>query len=344
MAYLPGTITVSNITDVGATITVTMVDATVSDYPVSFSLSAAGQTTTTPTVTVPSGETVGTTALTGLVASTTYTLTANSGMAPGPDSQTFTTKATGYNVPRTATQEQWEDLADKVDEKAKISEVLSEPTGIEFVSTSNILDGAVTKDKIAFSTMIPVWSTFIYNSTSGTKTSKTVSGRDISFAIQNAGSGITVTDGGENTFLAKGHASFWLTGNTTSSVKINVTPVATGSSGYVRVVGGVVSGTATTASAATRTAGVNDTYLSTNIDIGKPRGATMEWTAMRKGTRTHLQWTIVGKIHCHTVDTSLSFTVQCETSSTSVVPCPYISGVASLADNATQCLEICEWR
>ena len=127
MAYLPGTITVSDITDVGATITVTMVDATVSDYSVSFSLSATGQTTTNPTVTVPLGEKVGTTNLTGLVASTTYTLAASSSMSPGPTSQTFTTQATGYNDPRTATQSQWEDLINRVKNSTTVTMTTTDP-------------------------------------------------------------------------------------------------------------------------------------------------------------------------------------------------------------------------
>ena len=51
--------------------------------------------------------------------------------------------------PRTATQGQWEDLADKVNSKAEIGTILSTPTNAAYVDTDNIVDGAVTADKIA---------------------------------------------------------------------------------------------------------------------------------------------------------------------------------------------------
>lgn len=141
MAYLPGTITVSDITDVSVVITVVMNDAVGSDYSVSFSLSATGQTTVTPTVTVPSGETTGTATVTGLASSTEYTLTASSPMNPGPTSQTFTTKATGYNSPKVATQEQWEDLATRVKSagsgNANITMTMTDPGEGSALSANN---------------------------------------------------------------------------------------------------------------------------------------------------------------------------------------------------------------
>jgi len=51
--------------------------------------------------------------------------------------------------PKTATQGQWEDLADRVQSKAEIGTVLSTPSSTVFVQTANIADGAITTDKIA---------------------------------------------------------------------------------------------------------------------------------------------------------------------------------------------------
>ena len=53
--------------------------------------------------------------------------------------------------PRTATQEQWEDLADRVQSKAEIGSVLSTPSNVAYVGTNNIVDGAVTEEKLGLS-------------------------------------------------------------------------------------------------------------------------------------------------------------------------------------------------
>lgn len=53
------------------------------------------------------------------------------------------------NTPKTATQAQWEDLANRVHQKVNIGDVLSEPSSVEFVDTANLVDYSVTVDKIA---------------------------------------------------------------------------------------------------------------------------------------------------------------------------------------------------
>lgn len=59
--------------------------------------------------------------------------------------------------PKTATQGQWEDLADRVQSKAEIGTDLSTPSSVVFVQTANIANGAVTKDKLAISGIIDVF-------------------------------------------------------------------------------------------------------------------------------------------------------------------------------------------
>lgn len=51
--------------------------------------------------------------------------------------------------PRTATQGQWENLADRVQSKAEIGSVLSTPSNVAYVGTNNIVDAAVTTAKIS---------------------------------------------------------------------------------------------------------------------------------------------------------------------------------------------------
>lgn len=69
---------------------------------------------------------------------------------------TVTTKSTGYDTPRTATQEQWEDLADRVNLRPIISSSITPPISVEFVGTNNISNGAVTPTKIDMASLIDV--------------------------------------------------------------------------------------------------------------------------------------------------------------------------------------------
>lgn len=93
-------LTATNITDTSADILVT--DES--------SVAAEGvEVTMTGGISSVTSDSEGIASFTGLTASTSYTASATNG------SVTFTTKATGYNTPRAATQEQWEDLAERVE-------------------------------------------------------------------------------------------------------------------------------------------------------------------------------------------------------------------------------------
>lgn len=154
------TLSTSNLTDTSTSIVMTLT----SDYSTSQSVSmsvqeggSSGSTVYSTTVTIPAGATTGDrihTPVSSLTASTTYYVaTTISGGVIAAD-LTFTTRDTGYDtVPKVATQGQWEDLADRVQSKAEIGSVLSTPSNVAYVGTDNIIDGAVTADKIDFTTL-----------------------------------------------------------------------------------------------------------------------------------------------------------------------------------------------
>lgn len=149
------TLSTSNLTDTSVSIVMTLT----SDYSTSQSVSmsvqeggSSGSTIYSTTVTIPAGATTGDkirTPVSSLTASTAYYVaTTISGGVIAAD-LTFTTKNTGYDTaPKIATQGQWEDLADKVQSKAEIGSVLSTPSNVAYVDTNNIVDGAVTADKM----------------------------------------------------------------------------------------------------------------------------------------------------------------------------------------------------
>ena len=153
------TLSTSNLTDTSTSIVMTLT----SDYSTSQSVSmsvqeggSSGSTVYSTTVTIPAGATTGDrihTPVSSLTASTTYYVaTTISGGSIIAD-LTFTTRDVGYDtVPKVATQGQWEDLADRVQSKAEIGSVLSTPSNVAYVGTNNIVDGAVTANKIDFST------------------------------------------------------------------------------------------------------------------------------------------------------------------------------------------------
>lgn len=149
------TLSTSNLTDTSTSIVMTLT----SDYSTSQSVSmsvqeggSSGSTVYSTTVTIPDGATTGDrihTPVSSLTASTTYYVaTTISGGVIAAD-LTFTTRNTGYGtVPKVATQGQWENLADRVQSKAEIGSVLSTPSNVAYVGTNNIVDEAVTADKM----------------------------------------------------------------------------------------------------------------------------------------------------------------------------------------------------
>lgn len=153
------TLSTSNLTDTSTSIVMTLT----SDYSTSQSVSmsvqeggSSGSTIYSTTVTIPAGATTGDrihTPVSSLTAATTYYVaTTISGGVIAAD-LTFTTRDTGYDTaPKVATQGQWEDLADRVQSKAEIGSVLSTPSNVAYVGANNIMNNAVTSDKIDFTT------------------------------------------------------------------------------------------------------------------------------------------------------------------------------------------------
>ena len=89
-------------------------------------------------------------------ANTEYNISLKVNNVDVADPITVTTKATGYDTPRTATQEQWEDLAGRVNVRPIISSSIVPPISVEFVGTNNISNGAVTPTKIDMASLIDV--------------------------------------------------------------------------------------------------------------------------------------------------------------------------------------------
>lgn len=88
---------------------------------------------------------------------TEYNVSLEVGGTAVADSITVTTKSTGYDTPRTATQEQWEDLADRVNSRPIIGTVVSQPTAVAYVATANIVNGAVTPAKLDMASLVDVF-------------------------------------------------------------------------------------------------------------------------------------------------------------------------------------------
>lgn len=111
----------TNLTDTSVSLVMTLTSDYDSETVVSLSFQQggpSGQTVYTASATISdeaqTGDEITTDIGNHLTASTTYYVAATISGGVLVDDLTITTKATGYNTPRTATQEQWEDLANRI--------------------------------------------------------------------------------------------------------------------------------------------------------------------------------------------------------------------------------------
>ena len=118
---MEGTFSVSNITDTTATLTATIITPPSQTVQLGVGVTPVGGTELVFDLTVPDTAEVGDTIdipLSGLTPATVHEVTCT-----GFDSIEFTTKAAGYNDPRTATQEQWESMVGIIKGKADANDV-----------------------------------------------------------------------------------------------------------------------------------------------------------------------------------------------------------------------------
>lgn len=115
------TVTTSDITDTTVTVSVAAsMPLPEEEGNIVVTVTASGTQVATQSVTPSGAEGVAVSAnFTGLTANTGYTATFTSSAGDGTTS--FTTKATGYDDPKTATQEQWQDLVDRIKAKSDVS-------------------------------------------------------------------------------------------------------------------------------------------------------------------------------------------------------------------------------
>lgn len=149
----------TNLTDTSVSLVMTLTSDYESDATISFSFQqggSSGQTVYATSAIIPSGSHTGDNITTNvdnqLTASTTYYVAATSGGAL-LDDVTITTKATGYNDPRTATQEQWEDLATKVKAKADASSIPTVNNSTITVTNNGLDKGTFTTNQATAGTV-----------------------------------------------------------------------------------------------------------------------------------------------------------------------------------------------
>lgn len=120
-------LTIGTVTDTTVDMILTLDDTFASDTTATFTAYVSGGQPVSDNATIPAGSAPGDTiekTLTGLTPSTTYTAAANiAGFVPTIPGGTFTTEPIGYNNPKVATQDQWQDLASRVKAKADSSDV-----------------------------------------------------------------------------------------------------------------------------------------------------------------------------------------------------------------------------
>lgn len=324
------------VTDTTIELVLTLDAATTTATSVTFSLA---DTQISETVTIPTGSSAGdeiTGIMSGLTPSTTYhPLITN---ITGPDSpyalapfspEGVTTKATGYNDPRTATQEQWEDLAARV--KAK-------------VNTAKIENKAVTTEKINWDS-VKSRTPFIVNlsATSDILQDYTSDkGNTYSIFTTNSGSGAKIVAGAEDVQKVVTTVSFrGATSGLFTNREIGLHGVFTnGTTQRFKFISGLKNGTAINPvqkdSASTATY-VHFDYNNTNITFSGAVTRT-EWVRVA-GSNV---WYGFTEINYYGSNTTYYGVAIASMADSGAVPTVYFPETQNKISNASQSIEIYE--
>jgi hypothetical protein len=114
--------------------------------------------------------------------------------------------------PKTATEGQWQDLANRVQSKAEIGTVLSTPSSVAYVDTANIVNESVTSEKLGLSYSTSEQATgekwidgkTIYRKTVYISSFPNATEKTVSHGISNIGQIISLCG-----FMATGNGGCW---------------------------------------------------------------------------------------------------------------------------------------
>lgn len=192
------------------------------------------------------------------------------------------------------------------------------------VTTNMLADGAVTSDKVDWTTMTPGWSVFYFSGVHDTETTYTVTtrkGANLTVVVKNGGAGVYVSGGASTILFARVHSRVAL--NTTITGDYGIQGLTTNSTIWAYY-SGMNSGTAVNGNSSYST-GTNN--YGSILNITGPKGMTaFSYSALRL---TGTVWSIQGQVQSSGSGCSLSYNCEVSATDTGHIPMCYQRGCSS---------------
>ena len=212
------------------------------------------------------------------------------------------------------------------------------------ITAQKLGSGSVTYDKVNWSSMKPVWSTFVFSSDAGMAEQNIVRttklGTQLTFRVQNGGTSLYIYSGGETIEFVR---QMWASSFAMNTESYGVNGVASGSTVWTCVTGGSSDGTYFNASTRTSVvaSGVNFTDLAGTIG-GSKTFTKADLTLIRNpGTNT---WFMSGKMHSAGSVAFVDFQSEMYSMGSGIIPTTYQRGTdESSVTSVRQVIEVLEY-
>lgn len=212
------------------------------------------------------------------------------------------------------------------------------------ITAQKLGSGSVTYDKVNWSSMKPVWSTFVFSSDAGMAEQNIVRttklGTQLTFRVQNGGTSLYIYSGGETIEFVR---QMWASSFAMNTESYGVNGVASGSTVWTYVTGGSSDGTYFNASARSSVvaSGVNFTDLAGTIG-GSKTFTKADLTLIRNpGTNT---WFMSGKMHSAGSVAFVDFQSEMYSMGSGIIPTTYQRGTdESSVTSVRQVIEVLEY-
>lgn len=195
--------------------------------------------------------------------------------------------------------------------------------GNDTVTTAAIQDGAVTSDKVDWSSMTPVWTTFVFNGTSeDTFTVTTRLGNTLTILRANGGTLVKIS--GATKVIAY-RQTIWAKHNSNTG-DFGLSNVKPNNTFYTRVYSRASNGTKYNTEEVSHNTSSEDYFT-----LAATAGNKTQFKSIAEGWRQpeDTMWEVRGTITAGGAYTALDYSIHADTADSGKIPVPYLRGANS---------------